>query len=94
LVCLKPVLPLPLGFLRQPDCFSNFQLGLVVADLEIDSKKYIAGDSDLEIESNNCALPIQKSTVKTTSLPIQKPASAVGLFRTLFFCCLHSSFLT
>jgi hypothetical protein len=27
LVCLKPVLPFPLGSLRQPDCFPNFQLG-------------------------------------------------------------------
>jgi hypothetical protein len=52
LVCQKPVLPLPLSFLRQPDCFLKFQLDWVAIDSEIGSENCVAVDS--EVGSKNC----------------------------------------
>jgi hypothetical protein len=48
LVCLKPVLPLPLGSLRQPDCFPNFQLGWVAADSKISRNNCVTADSEID----------------------------------------------
>jgi hypothetical protein len=52
LVCQKPVLPLSLSFLRQPDCFLKFQLDWVAIDSEIGSENCVAINS--EVGSKNC----------------------------------------
>jgi hypothetical protein len=71
LVCPKPILPLPLSSLKQPNCFLNFQLDYskidsenhIAADSKIGSENHVAADS--KIDQKTVSLPIS-----TTSLPI------------------------